>query len=239
MTLPNSGPLTLSDIAGEFGGGHPIALSNYYAGGPHVPSGTSGINGAVPTAGALALSKFYGTSNFIPHADDFSASGTVPVPGGSVQLILEAWGKGGDGGNGATGGVDHQGGGGGSGSYSKSIIALTGDAGKTLTINIAAGVVTTSCALTNGGAALTANPGFIGSNATGTTNGNGSIGGSASGGNTTNTTGNTGVNGNNLATGGQGGAAINGFGQGGQGGFTISNTGRTLGGAAHARATWS
>ena len=66
MTLPTSGQLKFSDIAGEFGGSAPYDLNNYYAGGPHVPSGTTGINGAVPTSGALAFSKFYGTSNYGP-----------------------------------------------------------------------------------------------------------------------------------------------------------------------------
>lgn len=63
MALPTSGPLTLSDIQGEFGGSNPISLSEYYAGGGLVPSGTSGTNGPVPTSGTISISNFYGTSN--------------------------------------------------------------------------------------------------------------------------------------------------------------------------------
>ena len=62
MALPTSGALSLSDIQTEFGGSNPISLSEYYAGGLYVPSGTSGTNGAVPTSGAISLSNFYGTS---------------------------------------------------------------------------------------------------------------------------------------------------------------------------------
>ena len=41
MTLPSSGPLSLSDIQGEFGGPGSPSLGDYYAGGSYVPSGTS------------------------------------------------------------------------------------------------------------------------------------------------------------------------------------------------------
>jgi hypothetical protein len=63
MTLPTSGPLTLSDIQTEFGGSNPIGLGEYYAGGGLVPAGTTGTNGAVPSSGAISLNSFYGTSN--------------------------------------------------------------------------------------------------------------------------------------------------------------------------------
>lgn len=63
MTLPTSGPLSLSDIQTEFGGSNPISLSEYYAGGGLVPSGTTGTYGAVPTSGAISIRNFYGTSN--------------------------------------------------------------------------------------------------------------------------------------------------------------------------------
>ena len=66
MTLPASGPLSLSDIQTEFGGSNPISLSEYYAGGGLVPAGTSGTYGAVPSSGALSIQNFYGTSQFIP-----------------------------------------------------------------------------------------------------------------------------------------------------------------------------
>jgi hypothetical protein len=63
MTLPSSGPLSLADIQGEFGGSNPISLSEYYAGGAYVPAGTTGTYGAVPTAGnPISIRNFYGTS---------------------------------------------------------------------------------------------------------------------------------------------------------------------------------
>jgi len=65
MTLPTSGALSLSQIQGEFGGSNPISLSEYYAGGSFVPSGTSGTNGSVPSSGAIDINIFYGTSAYI------------------------------------------------------------------------------------------------------------------------------------------------------------------------------
>ena len=66
MALPSSGPLSLNDIQGEFGGTNPIGMNEYYAGGGLVPSGTTGTFGAVPSSGALSIQNFYGTSNFVP-----------------------------------------------------------------------------------------------------------------------------------------------------------------------------
>jgi len=61
MALPSSGPLSLNDIKGEFGGPGSPSLSDYYAGGSYVPSGTSGTYGAVPTGGTISIANFYGT----------------------------------------------------------------------------------------------------------------------------------------------------------------------------------
>lgn len=63
MAIPSSGPLTLSDIQTEFGGTNPISLSEYYAGGGLVPTGTTGTYGAVPSSGEISIQKFYGTSS--------------------------------------------------------------------------------------------------------------------------------------------------------------------------------
>ncbi len=65
MTLPSSGPLSLQDIATEFGQSHPIPLSAYYAGGGIVTSGATGTNGAVPSSGAISIFNFYGVSAVI------------------------------------------------------------------------------------------------------------------------------------------------------------------------------
>ena len=51
MPLPSSGILKLSQIAAEFGGAAPHALSEYY-----------GAASGIPTSGLLKLSDFYGAS---------------------------------------------------------------------------------------------------------------------------------------------------------------------------------
>ena len=61
MAIPSSGALSFSDIQTEFGGSNPISISEYYAGGANVPSGTTGDNGAVPSSGTISISIFYGT----------------------------------------------------------------------------------------------------------------------------------------------------------------------------------
>lgn len=68
MTLPTSGPLSLTDIQTEFGGSNPISLNEYYAGGSYVPSGTTGTYGAVPTSGQISIQNFYGTSNYYSYS---------------------------------------------------------------------------------------------------------------------------------------------------------------------------
>lgn len=62
MTLPTSGPISLSDIQAEFGGIAPTSLNEYYAGGAYVPAGTTGTNGPVPSSGVIGLASFYGTT---------------------------------------------------------------------------------------------------------------------------------------------------------------------------------
>lgn len=74
MALPTSGPLTLSDIQTEFGGSNPAALSEYYAGGAYVPSGTTGTYGAVPSSGAIGIQNFYGTTSLVINFTDASVS---------------------------------------------------------------------------------------------------------------------------------------------------------------------
>lgn len=86
MTLPSSGPLTLADIQGEFGGSNPISLSEYYAGGGLVPSGTTGTYGAVPSSGAISIQNFYGTSNAVPLSISISPSSLYNSRTGSGSL---------------------------------------------------------------------------------------------------------------------------------------------------------
>tara|TARA_R110002167_G_scaffold53361_4_gene153090 strand:+ start:232 stop:873 length:642 start_codon:yes stop_codon:yes gene_type:complete len=61
MALPSTGELALTDIQTEFGGSNPISLSEYYAGGSYVPSGTTGDGGAIPTTGEITIGDFYGS----------------------------------------------------------------------------------------------------------------------------------------------------------------------------------
>jgi hypothetical protein len=61
MAIGSSGALSFSDIQTEFGGSNPISISEYYAGGANVPSGTTGDNGAVPSSSTISISIFYGT----------------------------------------------------------------------------------------------------------------------------------------------------------------------------------
>lgn len=51
MALPISGTLSIADIAGEFGGVVPHALSEYY-----------GVAAGIPASGLIAISDFYGAS---------------------------------------------------------------------------------------------------------------------------------------------------------------------------------
>jgi hypothetical protein len=98
MALQSSGALSFLDIQNEFGGSNPIGLNEYYAGGGRVPASASGINGSVPSSGALGLDKFFGTVNFTPGSATYTSSGTFTVPSGTTTLIIEVWGGGGGGG---------------------------------------------------------------------------------------------------------------------------------------------
>lgn len=61
MTLPTSGTMTWEMIINEFGGGHPINISNYYRNGPYVPDLVS--NASIPTSGQISANQFYGASS--------------------------------------------------------------------------------------------------------------------------------------------------------------------------------
>lgn len=61
MALPNSGPISLQQLQDEFGGSHPISLSEYYRNAGAVP----GNNTDVPASGAISLDDFYGSVNEI------------------------------------------------------------------------------------------------------------------------------------------------------------------------------
>lgn len=87
MALQGSGPITLLEIQGEFGGAEPISLSEYYRGGAY----TTTNNTNVPTSGAISMSNFYGAQN-------------------SIAMTYEIIGAGGEGGGGSYGGTGAAGG---------------------------------------------------------------------------------------------------------------------------------
>lgn len=85
MTLPSSGPITSTNIKGEFGGSTPNALSEYYRGGGLVPSS---VSTSIPTSGTIRYSDFLGTSDEIPppvgigeHLLFYEATGSTPASG--------------------------------------------------------------------------------------------------------------------------------------------------------------
>ena len=62
MAIPGPGvPLSVNDIATEFGGTVPHGLNEYYRGGGLVPN-TPG-NSAIPASGQIAVGDFYGSAN--------------------------------------------------------------------------------------------------------------------------------------------------------------------------------
>lgn len=51
MAIQSSGAISLQDIQNEFGGSHPISLSEYY-----------GVASGIPGSGQISLNQFYGAS---------------------------------------------------------------------------------------------------------------------------------------------------------------------------------
>ena len=49
MAVPSTNT-SMDDIQDEFGGSNPISLSEYYSGGPLVPSGAPAPNGPIPSS---------------------------------------------------------------------------------------------------------------------------------------------------------------------------------------------
>jgi hypothetical protein len=80
MAVTGSGQISIQDIANEFGGSVPHALSEYYG------------KGGTPGSGQLKISDFYGTSNTL----------TVAV------IVVGGGGSGGDFGGGGSGGVAYK-----------------------------------------------------------------------------------------------------------------------------------
>ena len=101
MTLPVSGPLSLSEIQTEFGGSQPILMSEYYKGGPYVNEYSLAPH--VPVSGPIKISDFYGASHYIPVSRSVTLadgeSFIVPVTIQSPLTVTLVGGAGGRGGN--------------------------------------------------------------------------------------------------------------------------------------------
>ena len=80
MALQSSGQIKLSEIATEFGGSAPHSMSEYYAGGTNVSSGT----GSIPSSGEIQLAAdFYGTSAEVVLANSNVTSGFRHIKSGT------------------------------------------------------------------------------------------------------------------------------------------------------------
>jgi len=245
MTLPASGPLSLNDIKGEFGPvGSPanVALGDYYAGGAYVAYGVSGINGPVPTSGAISIANFYGTTAFTPGTITFTSStGVFTVPYGTTTINIEAVGGAAAGGYGSYDPIlpqDYGGGGGGGGARAITSIAASGG-GQSLTWTVGRGG---DYVLGQYGVASTVVGGLIttmtaGGGTPGTSDqptAAGGAGGTSTGGNVSNSTGDTGGQGD-ASSSGLGG---NNYSQGGNGGYGGSVQGDP-GAGGYVTFTWS
>lgn len=116
MAIPAFGsPISLSQLAAEYGGTGAISLSQFYSNGGRVPSGQqgkpSGTATSIPTSGAISLNSF-ASSVYVPASDDSwtgnSIGGTGPTSNlaysksisggfGINQLHVIVWGGGGAG----------------------------------------------------------------------------------------------------------------------------------------------
>jgi hypothetical protein len=113
MALPESGPLSLTDIQAEFGGTNPISLSEYYKGGAYVLNTDYAPN--VPSSGTIKISDFYGarkttltTLTFTSVGDNFFVLPATVV--GNLQIVTMTGGGGGGGGSDSQSGAPGYGG---------------------------------------------------------------------------------------------------------------------------------
>tara|TARA_R100001463_G_scaffold55201_3_gene106596 strand:+ start:1929 stop:2981 length:1053 start_codon:yes stop_codon:yes gene_type:complete len=86
MAVPSTNT-SLSDIQTEFGGSNPIQLSEYYSGGPLVPSGSPAPNGPIPSSGQISIGQFRASEAQVQVSADYliisgGAGGSAPNGGG-------------------------------------------------------------------------------------------------------------------------------------------------------------
>ena len=104
MTLQSSGAISLGQIQGEFGGGNPISMSEYYHGGGYL-SGTQAAPN-VPFSGSIRASNFYGSRYYASGSASYDTPGyyTLTVPWYIDTITVAAIGGGGGHGGNDSGG---------------------------------------------------------------------------------------------------------------------------------------
>lgn len=168
---------------------------------------------------------------------DNTSGTTETIPANVSTVTIELWGCTGFGGHGNTSAGGTQGGGGGSGAYCRSVYSVVGQNGRTFTVSLPAGGVTTAATISagtfSGFTAMSAPGGGNGGIGGVSTGGSAGTGGSiASGGNVVNAEGNDGNRGDPDGPGGGGPVVtgIYGIGKKGPNGSfsnTTNNSGRT------------
>lgn len=100
MTVKTSGPISMSELANEFGGAAPLSMSQYYRNRGRVLNITSnGVNNRVPESGPLSMSNFYTTTRGVNFGYEIVAGGGGG--GGGANDPIGAGVYGGPGGNSA------------------------------------------------------------------------------------------------------------------------------------------
>lgn len=211
MTLAASGTLTLTggsaprDVATELGRpGTQVIIAG--------AASDADVKTLILYSGSGSVvfpADFYGKTAFSPVTRNYdSGSGNDTIPSGASQVVISAWGAGGDGG--LPNGDQIGGGGGGGGQAIKTMAIGPSDWGGTLAY-AAIGVgssSTSSGTVAAGSYSIAGNVGSNGGNASAGSPGSGGAGGSGSGGDTN-------TSGDNGQDGGDGGSGANGGGGGG------------------------
>ena len=98
MTLP-TGTITMDDIRTEYSLSGALALGQLYAGGSIIATGSGGINGPIPSSGAISLNNFKGHSappSVLSSVEVQAAAKYSLVTGGrgySYEAILHGFGQ--------------------------------------------------------------------------------------------------------------------------------------------------
>jgi hypothetical protein len=241
MTTP-SGTISFQSIENEFGGSHPITMSEYY-----------GKAVGIPTSGTISMSQFQNKTAFSAFSNTFTTagSGSVTIPYGASTVTLEIVGAGGQGGSSANHPeIDYYAGGvgGGGGGYISWTLSVAGHGGESMSYIVGdpTGAHTKSSSVTWGSLTPTAFGGDYGGSAFGSYGAEGAGDGGAGGGTGGNGLyepitringypGTGGTSGNSSGAEGNGGFALGGEGGAGSGGAGGAN----LGGYGYVRFYWA